>query len=136
MYVTIVLSHCSWSIADSDIFHRMSVDHNASIPCYVTLCFHPFWVQAQNYDGDASCVSHWLPELSTVPRDKRHSVYNFTPSERAAFCPDYPAPIVKLKMGNFAGGAGQGGKGGGQRKGYQGGGKQGSKERKGKVYHF
>lgn len=81
-------------------------------------------------------MSHWLPELANVPRDKKHTVYNLTPSERAAYCPDYPAPIVKLKMGNFAGGSG--GKGGGTRKGYQGGGNQvgGSKERRGKVYHF
>jgi len=55
--------------------------------------------QATRYDAKGDYVKHWLPELSKVPADKIHRLWQLTPDEQQAYGvvlgEDYPLLIVE-----------------------------------------
>eukprot|EP00899_Mesostigma_viride_P027839 jgi/Mesvir1/823/Mv17406-RA.2 len=59
--------------------------------------------QGQNYDADGAYVSHWCPELASVPMPLRHFPGTLTPAEQEQYGVQlgvtYPRPIAPLKHG-------------------------------------
>lgn len=62
--------------------------------------FNPY-TQATRYDENGDYVRHWLPELTRVPSDKIHKVWQLTPDEqqeyRVVLGEDYPLPMVETE---------------------------------------
>lgn len=54
--------------------------------------------QGQQYDGEASLIRDWVPELAGLPSSFRHAPWSMTDDERShyGFTPGvtYPQPIV------------------------------------------
>jgi deoxyribodipyrimidine photo-lyase len=56
--------------------------------------------QARQYDPDAAYVSHWLPELASLPPEYAHEPWRLSETQQSEYSVklgvDYPAPMIDL----------------------------------------